>query len=485
MSNSVNFSFTHRPASADERVNATVAKRNGVLDFKSILLTAEDGTLDDAKASEKEAIRQLIANRAGAVDFLKSRNIFDLNGFAPGTDAVTAANMLLEAESKGAPLQLRPQPVATGSVVASLGTPPSMGQTVINTEFQKQLNKALETLQDKYGLFDLKDFPPRINAVQALNYVESGYLAVAKAEVEQTYKTTGLAVLQKFAEDFPSLKRLLNSDQSQLKPGVQPEVRALQVLKEEDAAKATLLQRFKIDFDKLDPAPTGTAIAMLRRQLGGVELPSAIEAKAAEDLKKKLGNTDQAVNNLLARFPSGTTASQVLDYWELTTPGFSQPNAALPQPPAPGTNLDALLNRLAANELIKKDIFNLKAFPPNTTTGEAWRLVKGGGSITPVSEVPSLQGPRVEGSAGILKIRTPKAEMAKLTPPKAVEAPAVLLKGFDVVNQLVQWRVQLKDPTQLASLSQQGVTRDALRNLTQPIPQPPAASQPAPTPPAA
>jgi len=93
-----------------------------------------------------------------------------------------------------------------------------------------------------------------------------------------------------------------------------------------------------------------------------------------------------------------------------------------------------------------------------------------------VREVPSLQGPRVEGTAGILKIRTPKAEMAKLTPPKAVDAPAVLLKGFDVVNQMVQWRVELKDPAQLATLSQQGVTRDALRELTKPIlPKPPIA----------
>ena len=44
-----------------------------------------------------------------------------------------------------------------------------------------------------------------------------------------------------------------------------------------------------------------------------------------------------------------------------------------------------------------------------------------------------------------------------------------MLKGFDVVNQLVQWRVELKDPSQLASISQQGITRDALRELTQPI----------------
>jgi len=225
MSNSINLSVRHQAACIDDRVNATIAKRNGVLDFKSILLTAEDGTLDDAKASEQEAIRQLITNRAGAVDFLKSRNIFDLNGFAPGTDAVTAANMLLESEVKEVPLQLRPQqPVAKGSVVASLSTPPSAGQTVINTEFQKQLKGALETLQDQYGLFDLKDFLPRINVIQALNYVESGYAAVAKSEVEQTYKTTGLAVLQKFTEDFQSLKRLLTSDLSQLKPGVQPEV---------------------------------------------------------------------------------------------------------------------------------------------------------------------------------------------------------------------------------------------------------------------
>jgi hypothetical protein len=90
----------------------------------------------------------------------------------------------------------------------------------------------------------------------------------------------------------------------------------------------------------------------------------------------------------------------------------------------------------------------------------------------------------VEGTAGILKIRTPKAEMAKLTPPKAVDAPAVLLKGFDVVNQMVQWRVELKDPAQLATLSQQGVTRDALRELTKPIPPKPP-TQPAPTAPAA
>jgi hypothetical protein len=131
-------------------------------------------------------------------------------------------------------------------------------------------------------------------------------------------------------------------------------VRALHLLKEEDAAKATLRQRFYIDFDKLEPALTGTAVAMLRRKLGEVELPSAIEAKAAEDLKKKQGNNDQAVNNLLAQFSKGTMASLVLNYWELTTPGFSQPKAALPQPPAPGTNLDALLNRLAANELIKQ-----------------------------------------------------------------------------------------------------------------------------------
>jgi hypothetical protein len=51
MSNSINLSVRHQAAGIDDRVNATIAKRNGVLDFKSILLTAEDGTLDDAKAS--------------------------------------------------------------------------------------------------------------------------------------------------------------------------------------------------------------------------------------------------------------------------------------------------------------------------------------------------------------------------------------------------------------------------------------------------
>jgi len=38
-----------------------------------------------------------------------------------------------------------------------------------------------------------------------------------------------------------------------------------------------------------------------------------------------------------------------------------------------------------------------------------------------------------------------------------------------VVNQLVQWRVELKDPTQLATISQQGISREALLELTQPI----------------
>ena len=81
MSSTINLSFRHQAEGINDLVNATITKRNGVLDFKSILLSAEDGTLDDAKASEQEAIRQLITNRAGAVDFLKSRNIFTLDRF--------------------------------------------------------------------------------------------------------------------------------------------------------------------------------------------------------------------------------------------------------------------------------------------------------------------------------------------------------------------------------------------------------------------
>ncbi len=477
MSNSINLSFRHfvqgedKQVKIDDEISATVAKRNGVLDFKSILITAKDGELDDAKASEQEAIRQLINNRAGAVDFLKSRNIFDLNGFAPGTSAVAAAKLVLDAEARGETFQLRPPPAAP-SVAVRLpsATVVSTGSAELSAKVAEQTKDALAKLHNTYGIFELKDFPPRINPIQALAYVERGYADVAKTEVEQTYKTTGLAVLQKFAEDFPSVKRLLNDDKTALKDGVIPELRALQLLKEEDAAKATLLERFKIDFDKLEPEPTGTAVAMLRRQLGGVELPSVAEAKAIDTLQTKLPNNDD-YTALLASFPQGTTPSQVLSYWELTQPTtFAQANAARPQPPAPGTNMATLLNRLAADELIQKGIFNLNAFPANTTTLQAWEIVKSGQPFETVTELPSLQGPRIEGTSGIIKIRTPKEAMGKLAPAPAVAAqPAAVLKGFDVVNQLVQWRVELKDPSQLATISQQGISREALLELTQPI----------------
>lgn len=59
--------------------------------------------------------------------------------------------------------------------------------------------------------------------------------------------------------------------------------------------------------------------------------------------------------------------------------------------------------------------------------------------------------------------------MAKLPIPKVAEPAQDVLKGFDVVNQMVQWRYLLKDPCQLATISQQGITRDALRELTQPF----------------
>jgi hypothetical protein len=60
-------------------------------------------------------------------------------------------------------------------------------------------------------------------------------------------------------------------------------------------------------------------VAILRRQLGGVELPSVAEAKAIDTLKTKLPNNDD-YTALLASFPQGTTPSQVLSYWELTQP---------------------------------------------------------------------------------------------------------------------------------------------------------------------
>lgn len=68
-------------------------------------------------------------------------------------------------------------------------------------KFEKTLNKALTTLKDEYALFDLKDFPAGINAIQALNYIQLGYGDVAKALVEGEFKTTGLAVFKKFADD--------------------------------------------------------------------------------------------------------------------------------------------------------------------------------------------------------------------------------------------------------------------------------------------
>jgi hypothetical protein len=471
MSNSINLSFRHfvqgedKQVKIDDEINATVAKRNGVLDFKSILITAKDGQLDDAKASEQEAIRQLINNRAGAVDFLKSRNIFTLDRFAPGTTAVAAANLVLNAEIKGEPLPLAPVAPQSLPSLGALGTPSSAPQAVLNTQLREQLDKALTTLKEEYGLFDLKGFPAGINAIQALNYIQSGYADVAQSLVEGEFATNGLAVLQKFANDVPSVKRLLTADQSQLKTNVKPDLRALQLLQEEEAAKATLLSRFNIDFDQLDPQPEGTAIGLLRRQLGGAELPSVAEAQAINDLRSRVGGSEQAFNNLLAQFPAGTTASQVVNYWDLTTP-----NADLPTPPPPGTNLGTLLNRLAADALVKDGIYSLKGFPANSTTLQAWEIVKSGQSFDKVQDLPSLQGPRIEGTSGIIKIRTPKEAMAKLAPAPAVAAqPAAVLKGFDVVNQLVQWRVELKDPSQLATLSQQGITRDALRELTQPI----------------
>jgi len=467
MSNTINLSFRHQAVGIDDQISATITKRNGVLDFKRILLSAEDGTLDNAKASEQEAIRQLINNKAGAVDFLKSRNIFTLDRFAPGTTAVAAANLVLDAEINGLPLPVAPAAPQRLSNQGVFGTPSTAPQAVLNTQFQAQLDKALSTLKEDYGLFDLKGFPAGINAIQALNYIQSGYGDVAKSLVEGEFATTGLAVLQKFANDVPSVKRLLTSDQSQLKTNVKPELRALQLLQEEEAAKATLLSRFNIDFDQLDPQPAGTAIGLLRRQQGGAELPSVAEAKAINDLRARVGDSEQAFNNLLAQFPSGTTASQLLSYWDLTTP-----NATLPTPPPLGTNLSTLLNRLAADALVKEGIYSLKGFPANSTTLQAWEIVKSGQSFDKVQDLPSLQGPRVEGTAGIVKIRTPKSVMVNLAPPKAVETPQQLLKGFDVVNQLVQWRVELKDPTQLAAISQQGITREVLRELTQPIPAP-------------
>lgn len=475
MSNSINLSFRHQVREAnsdkfliDDDINATIAKRNGVLDFKSLLLTAKDGTLDNAQASEQEAIRRVISNRAGAVDYLASRNIYNLTGFAPGTDAVTAANLVLGAEVKGETYPLLPPPAPNSSTLAPARvTVVSSAQSTLSAAANEAIKTAAQTLQNTYGVFETSQFPPRINAAQALNYVESGYANVAKTMVEQTYNTTGLAVLQQFADDFPSVKRLLTDDQTALKPGVVPELRALHILQEEDAAKATLLKRFAIDFEKLQPEPTGTAIAMLRRQLGGVDLPSVAEAKAIDALRTKLGNNDEAYTNLLASFPPGTTPSQLRSYWELTTPGFAAAAAPqLPQPPAPGTSLPALLNRLAADALVSQGVFNLKGFPANTTTLQAWES----GDVKVVKDTPSLQGPRIEGMSGILKIRTPKAAMAQLAVPKPVDLPALVLQGFAVVDQLVQWRAELKDPSQLAQLSQQGIGREALRALSQPIP---------------
>lgn len=74
MSSTINLSFYHQAEGRHDLVNATIIKHNGVLYFKSILLSAEDGKLDDPQATEQEAIRQHITNKAGAVDFLKSRN---------------------------------------------------------------------------------------------------------------------------------------------------------------------------------------------------------------------------------------------------------------------------------------------------------------------------------------------------------------------------------------------------------------------------
>jgi hypothetical protein len=70
--------------------------------------------------------------------------------------------------------------------------------------------------------------------------------------------------------------------------------------------------------------------------------------------------------------------------------------------------------------------------------------------------------------AGILKIRTKLTPNTNTTVPPA-QQPAQVLKGFEVVDRLVQWRVELKDPSQLAQLSQQGISEAGLRLLTQPI----------------
>jgi len=468
MSNSINFSFQHRATGVDDQITASINKRNGVLDFKSILIKAEDGVLDNAQLSEQEAVRQLIATRSGAVDFLSSRQIFNLLGFPAGTDATTAARLVFDAELKGEKFALLPQAVPTTPMAAAVVAPPNPSNALMSQSFVDATKAATKELADRFGLFDLKDFPKGTTSIQALDFMKAGYTALAKAELEKGYSTSALATVKQFADDYPALKRLFSDvNMTQPKPNVELDFRALQLQKENDAAKAALTKQFAVDYDKLQPAPVVTAISMLRN-LRGEGAPTATEDKATVALLESKAGSKAAYESLAKSFPQGTTPSQIKSYWMLTTPNFADANPKAPTPPAAGANMENLLNRLAVDKLVQGGVYTLSGFPPKTSALEAWEQSTGGFTPGLKKDVVTPQGPKIEGMAGILKIRTKLTPNTNTTVPPA-QQPAQVLKGFEVVDRLVQWRVELKDPSQLAQLSQQGISEAGLRLLTQPI----------------
>lgn len=468
MTNSINFAFQHRATGVDDQITASINKRNGVLDFKSILIKAEDGVLDNAQLSEQEAVRQLIATRSGAVDFLSSRQIFNLSGFPAGTDATTAARLVFDAELKGEKLALLPQALPTTPMATSVVTSPNPSNALMSQSVVDATKAATKELADRFGLFDLKDFPKGTTSIQALDFMKAGYTALAKAELEKGYATSAVATVKQFADDYPALKRLfVDVNMTQPKPNVQLDFRALQLQKENDEAKAALTKQFAVDYDKLQPVPVVTAISMLRT-LKGEGVPTATQDKATLALLESKAGSKAAYESLAKSFPEGTTPSQIKNYWALTTPNFADARPKPPTPPAAGTNMGDLLNRLAADKLVEGGVYTLSGFPAKTSTLEAWEQLSGGFTPGLKKDVVTPQGPKVEGMAGILKIRTKLTPNTNATLPTAPQ-PAQVLKGFEVVDRLVQWRVELKDPSQLAQLSQQGITETGLRLLTQPI----------------
>ena len=494
MTNSVNFSFR----SQSENVTVSIARKNSVLDFKSFMVKADDGEFSpvgemgssnhqtsqqvEAKA-RAEAMQQLLSSSSGAGDYLASKGIFNLGGFPPGTSVIAAAGLVFDAEQRGETYELIQQ--AKPTVSRAAWQPTSVASTLMSASLDKKNKEAAETLAKGYGLYDLSAFPPGTSTIKALNYIKTGYNDVAKSELAQTHQVTPLEVIPRFVKDYPALGQLFTDPEAQDAFGTfttkdkegndvvnikDPAIRALQLVKEEDAAKAILKNEFNYELGPNDDGKT--ALTVLREKRGLEPLVPKEEAAALEDLVKKLG-TEANVQQVLSQFPKGTTGLQLLNHWKLKGQDFDSPESRVPPPPPPGTNMNTWLNRLAADALVVAGFTNLDDFPEKITTLEAWTLVdqKKGPTKRDPQSTPAVDlsmGPVVEGKAGILKIRKDFRSPLGANPvaPLRPSTPApVLLKGFAVVDQLVSWGAQLADPSQLAAISRDGITPANLQKL--------------------